>query len=56
MNDPKRIKQYEKLKYPPSLGQMVIVKHWNKHWYRGQVRFVDIPENNDDVFTEVRIL
>ncbi|KAF2903398.1 hypothetical protein ILUMI_02776 [Ignelater luminosus] len=56
MNDNKRIKKYAKLKYPPSLSQMVIVKHWNTYWYRGQVRFVEIPENNDDIMVEVYIV
>ncbi|KAK5640721.1 hypothetical protein RI129_009268 [Pyrocoelia pectoralis] len=57
MNNEDTVKMYKKLRYPPGLSQMVIVKHWNNNWYRGQVRSVQIPENdNNEVKADVYVV
>ncbi|KAF5294387.1 hypothetical protein FQR65_LT10752 [Abscondita terminalis] len=56
MNKPETVKRYKTLRYPPGLSQLVIVKHWNGYWYRGQVKYVSIPENCEDVMVEVYVV
>lgn len=57
MNNEDTVKTYKKLKYPPGISEMVIVKHWNNNWYRGQVRSVQIPENdNNEVEADVYVV
>ncbi|KAB0798265.1 hypothetical protein PPYR_09258 [Photinus pyralis] len=51
MNEPDTAKAYKKLLQPPGHGQLVIVKLPNEKWYRGQVTFVNIPENDNNEIT-----
>lgn len=45
MNDPDRIKTYEKFDILPASGEIVLAKYWNNKWYRCFVKSVDSVTN-----------
>lgn len=53
MNAPNTVKSYQYFKVAPSLGEVVLVKHWSSQWIRGIIRDFHTDANGDPINFQV---
>lgn len=56
LNNPQIVKSYKPFKLLPAPGEIVIVKSWDKQWYRALVRELTTSCTADDVDIQVNWL